>query len=287
MLSTLTRVMATVVVMAAASIRPAATAGPQTAAPPSTRVPVETGFGAGAYRPGGGVLWPKDIRQSKPQYTDDALKQKIEGIVELEVVVLPDGTVGPVRIVKSLDTKYGLDNEAVRAARQWMFKPGQLNGTNVAVIVPMQLEFRSRTAAAATPKDVSRLRPLADEFAKGAYFVSSAGIGAPRPTREVRPTYTPEGLQAKIQGQVDLEMVVTPDGTVGKARIVRSLDTTYGLDEQALTAAKQWTFLPGTLDGKPVPVLIYITLEFKIRPMPQMRPARLSEGEQRLAEAAR
>ena len=269
MLSTLTRVMATVVVMAAASIRPAATAGPQTAAPPSTRVPVETGFGAGAYRPGGDVFWPKDIRQSKPQYTDDALRQKIEGIVELEVVVLSDGTVGPVRIVKSLDKEYGLDNEAVRAARQWVFKPGQLHGANVAVIVPMQLEFRSRTASAATPKNVGRLRPLADEFANGAYFGSSAGIGAPRPTREVTPTYTPEGLQAKIQGQVDLEMIVTPDGTVGKARIVRSLDTTYGLDEQALTAAKQWTFLPGTLDGKPVPVLIYITLEFKIRPMPK------------------
>jgi len=167
MLRTLTRVMTTVAVVAGASIRPAATSGLQTAPPAAAPGPVETGFGAGAYRPGGGVLWPKDIHQSKPQYTDDARKQAIQGIVELEVVVLPDGTVGPVRIVKSVDTQYGLDNEAVRAARQWTFKPGQLHGANVAVIVPMQLEFRMPEGA--KPKDVPQprpMRPLADEFAK-------------------------------------------------------------------------------------------------------------------------
>jgi TonB family protein len=71
-----------------------------------------------------------------------------------------------------------------------------------------------------------------------------------------------------------LKIIVMPDGTVGKARVVRSLDelsgldARFGLDQSALEAAKQWTFLPGTLDGKPVPVLMTLTLEFKLRQEP-------------------
>jgi protein TonB len=115
---------------------------PQPQTPAAAPARIESGFGAGSYRPGRGVSWPKDLQQAKPTYTDGAVKAKIEGIVELELVVLPDGTVGPVRITKSLDTQYGLDAEAIRAARQWVFSPSQLNGGPVSVVVPMQLEFR-------------------------------------------------------------------------------------------------------------------------------------------------
>jgi TonB family protein len=38
--------------------------------------------------------------------------------------VLPDGSVGRVAVVKSLDGSFGLDAEAVKAARQWRFTPG-------------------------------------------------------------------------------------------------------------------------------------------------------------------
>jgi TonB family protein len=51
---------------------------------------------------------------------------------------------------------------------------------------------------------------------------------------------------------------------VNRARIMKSLDTVYGLDDEALTAALRWRFKPGTTDGKPVPVLVTITMEFRI-----------------------
>jgi outer membrane biosynthesis protein TonB len=47
--------------------------------------------------------------------------------------------------------------------------------------------------------------------------------------------------------------------------VVRSLDNTFGLDQEAIKAAKQWRFRPGTRLGEPVPVLITIELAFTLR----------------------
>ena len=56
-----------------------------------------------------------------------------------------------------------------------------------------------------------------------------------------------------------------PDGRVGDAKIVRSLDTEYGLDQEALKAAKQWRFVPGTKDGHPVAVLVTLEMTFTLK----------------------
>ena len=100
------------------------------------------GFGGGAYKPGSGVTDPTVVRQETPKYTSDAMRAKIQGVVELEAVVLPNGTVGEVRITKSLDSRFGLDQEAIRAARGWVFRPGTLKGEAVSVLVTLILEFR-------------------------------------------------------------------------------------------------------------------------------------------------
>ncbi|HUF48374.1 MAG TPA: energy transducer TonB [Vicinamibacterales bacterium] len=101
------------------------------------------GFGGGAYRPGtAGVTDPRLLRQETPRYTSEAMRAKIQGLVELEAVVLPNGTVGDVRIVKSLDARYGLDQEALRAARAWLFEPARHKGEAVSMLVTLILEFR-------------------------------------------------------------------------------------------------------------------------------------------------
>ncbi|HSK10323.1 MAG TPA: TonB family protein, partial [Vicinamibacterales bacterium] len=69
------------------------------------------GFGGGAYQPGAGIDLPQVLREVKPQYTAEAMRAKIQGVVLLEAVVMPDGTVGDVRVVKSLDPVFGLDQE--------------------------------------------------------------------------------------------------------------------------------------------------------------------------------
>jgi protein TonB len=90
------------------------------------------------------VQWPSIIREVKPGYTSAAMRAKIVGQVEMEVVVGTDGTVVAARITKGLDAEYGLDNAALMAARYWLFKPGTREGVPVPLKVGLVLEFRLR-----------------------------------------------------------------------------------------------------------------------------------------------
>jgi protein TonB len=102
------------------------------------------GFGGGAYQPGAGIDIPTVIREVKPQYTAEAMRAKIQGVVLLEAVVQTDGTVGDVRVIRSLDPVFGLDQEALKAARQWRFVPGRRQGQPVPVLVSIELTFTLR-----------------------------------------------------------------------------------------------------------------------------------------------
>jgi TonB family protein len=102
------------------------------------------GTGGGAYRPGNGVNLPQPLKEVKPQYTADAMRAKVQGTVLLECVVLPDGSVGNVEVVRSLDSAFGLDQEAIKAAKQWRFRPGTRFGEPVAVLVTIELTFTLR-----------------------------------------------------------------------------------------------------------------------------------------------
>ena len=87
---------------------------------------------------------PRVVSDGKPDYTVEAKQQGIQGIVELSVVVKDDGTIGDVKVTKSLDEKYGLDEQAVIAMKKWRFKPGTKDGKPVAVEVTVEMSFKLR-----------------------------------------------------------------------------------------------------------------------------------------------
>ena len=102
------------------------------------------GTGGGAYRPGNGVTLPRVLHEEKPQYTSDAMRAKVQGSVVLECVVRIDGSVGDVQVIRSLDPTFGLDQQAVGAARKWRFVPGTRLGEPVPVLITIELTFTLR-----------------------------------------------------------------------------------------------------------------------------------------------
>jgi len=91
------------------------------------------------------------------------------------------------------------------------------------------------------------------------------GVRLPEIVREVRPRYTPEAMQARIQGGVMMRAVVEADGSVKDVEVVESLDSEYGLDDQATSALKQYEFKPGLWMGQAVPVLITVEMRFMLK----------------------
>ena len=102
------------------------------------------GFGGGAFRPGSGVTLPQLLREVRPAYTADAMRAKVQGTVWLECIVMPDGSVGEVKVTQWLDPIFGPDQEAIRAAKMWKFRPGMRQGDPVPVIITIELTFTLR-----------------------------------------------------------------------------------------------------------------------------------------------
>ena len=100
---------------------------------------------AGVSRMGAAVTAPQVLKEEKPQYTAEAMRARVEGNVGVEAIVLTDGTVGEVRVVRSLDKQYGLDDQAIAAVKRWRFKPGKKDGIDIPVLVEIELTFRVRS----------------------------------------------------------------------------------------------------------------------------------------------
>jgi protein TonB len=87
---------------------------------------------------------PIEIRKGTPQYTSEAMRARAQGAITVECVVQTNGVCTNIRVLRSLNPPFGLDQEAIKAAAQWRFRPGMRRGQPVPVVVTMQIEFAVR-----------------------------------------------------------------------------------------------------------------------------------------------
>ncbi|MCM2258423.1 MAG: TonB family protein [Vicinamibacteria bacterium] len=86
-------------------------------------------------------------------------------------------------------------------------------------------------------------------------------IQEPRKLTHVDAVYPDIAKQARVQGIVILECLITPAGEVGKVEVMRGIPL---LDQAAIDAVKQWRYAPTLLNGVPVPVIMTVTVNFKL-----------------------
>jgi protein TonB len=87
-------------------------------------------------------------------------------------------------------------------------------------------------------------------------------IRPPSKTVDVPPIYPPMAIAARVEGTVIIEATIDTEGRVQSARVLRSPPM---LDTAALTAVAQWSYTPSLLNGVPVPVIMTVTVTFKLR----------------------
>jgi len=98
-------------------------------------------------------------------------------------------------------------------------------------------------------------------FGGGAYRIGG-GVSPPSVLSKVEPEYSEEARKAKWQGTVVLQLVVDEHGMPKDMKVTRSLG--LGLDAKAMEAVAKWRFKPGLKDGKPVPVIATIEVNFRL-----------------------
>lgn len=106
------------------------------------------------------------------------------------------------------------------------------------------------------------LLPLIAFAADKVYRAGEDGVTAPRVKQQVGPKYTEEARTAHVQGTVLVAFEITPEGRAENIRVVKGLDA--GLDRNAVDAIRQWTFEPGTKEGKPVRVSAQAEINFRL-----------------------
>jgi periplasmic protein TonB len=86
-------------------------------------------------------------------------------------------------------------------------------------------------------------------------------IKEPSKVNNVPPLYPDIAKQARVQGVVVLEAVISPSGGVTNVRVLRGVPL---LNDAAVNAVKQWRYTPTTLNGQPVAVVMTVTVNFRL-----------------------
>jgi periplasmic protein TonB len=91
------------------------------------------------HRVGGVIRPPEKIQHVNPVYPVLARSTRTEGLVILEAIIAPDGTIRDLRTLKAHPL---LEAAAVDAVRQWRYRPTLLNGVPVAVVMTVTMTFQ-------------------------------------------------------------------------------------------------------------------------------------------------
>jgi TonB family protein len=86
----------------------------------------------------------------------------------------------------------------------------------------------------------------------------------PKVIHSVRPEYTKEAFDAKLQGTVIVSALVDVGGVPTGLQVIRGLGK--GLDQKAVECVHQWRFSPGSSHGEPIPVKVQIEVIFRLPP---------------------
>ncbi len=86
-------------------------------------------------------------------------------------------------------------------------------------------------------------------------------IKEPTKIKNVAPIYPDIAKQARVQGIVILECTISPQGHVTDVKPLRSIPL---LEQAAVDAVKQWQYTPTLLNGVPVPVIMTVTVNFRL-----------------------
>ena len=208
----------------------------------------------------GGQTAMMKFLQSNIQYPQMERDSDIQGKVVLRFVVMEDGKVDSVNVIKSVEE--GLDSEAIRVVKMFPdFIPGRQDGKPVRVYYNLPVVFKLTYD---NSKDIS----LKTTYTGNAILNDHApefpgGDGELIKFIQKNLRYPHKEKSEGVEGKVMVRFIVMEDGSASDTKIIRSISP--AMDEEALRIISILPkFKPGTQEGKPVRVYFNLPVIFKL-----------------------
>lgn len=190
------------------------------------------------------IEMPRAKNTFDPPYSKEAREKRLEGSVELKVVIGADGN------VKDLSVTSGdpvLGAAAVDAVRQWTFEPKRVNGQAVEAEVKVRVDFHLSTTGRTS--------------CNGMGCGNAEGDASATVISQVAPIYPAKAKKKHIEGQVLLQARIGVDGKIQDLSVISGNPE---LTQAAIDAVRQWRYRPTLKDGTPVEVTTKITVTFTL-----------------------
>jgi TonB family protein len=161
------------------------------------------------------------------------------------------------------DSQAALDAELKLQEEKWMKSYDRTR--ELAAAAKAASDKASAEAVAGKQKaDAAAAARQKAEAARATAVASAVKVGGqikpPTKIKDVSPVYPAIARSARVAGTVVIEATIGPDGKVIDTKVVKSVPM---LDQAALDAVQQWEYTPSLLNGKPVPVTVTVTINFK------------------------
>jgi len=218
----------------AAAVLTSPTLSAQDAAPPSTSgtdaatAPATDPTIAPLRRIGGGVSSPEVLHTVDPLFSEQARAAKVGGVVLVTFIVDTNGRPQNVHVLRSVGM--GLDESAVDAVKQYIFKPAMEDDKPVPVQLNAEVNFQI--------------------------------FGPPPPVvvHSVPLELTDEARQAHASGTIVVAFTVDTQGNAQDVHVLKGVG--MGMDLEAVVAVRQYKFEPFVENGQPVAKATTLPLKF-------------------------
>jgi TonB family protein len=203
----------------------------------------------------------------RPRYPKKVPGTTEDTVVELRVVVAPDGKI---KQLQPDDRNSTFISASAEAVRKWRFYPLELQGHPVEAIYKVSIHFNS-ILREAVPTDVSLEAPhhlpsLAQFASKQStgepvHTGSENGIVTPKPIHSPEPEFSEASRRNGEHGTVDIALVVGTDGLPRDLQVTCS--SIPNSNQNAIDAVREWKFAPAIKDGTPVAFAVQVEIAFK------------------------
>jgi TonB family protein len=232
------------------------------------------------------VTAPEFLPAELPLPETGDCKKRLEGTVVLSFLVDASGVPRSIAFEEGLGN--GLDPLAYKILSADRFTPALHDGAPVKV--PMVAELTLEACSNGPPLPVGdtqgvvklnnqpkqkfrAMRPdqVELEFAMlhrppqsslNGSELKKGSVTPPMAKNSVEAIYSDEARRKKIGGVCLVSLIVDTNGMPRNVRVRRPLG--YGLDQNAVEAARRYRFKPATKNGQPVPVMITVEINFRL-----------------------